>query len=101
VDVSFNAKVKTAYGESVKVVGSTTQLGNWDVSKAIALSASKYTDSNPLWTGSVSLPAGTALEYKFIRVQQGGAVSWESDPNRKYTVPSGCTTSASVDGEWR
>lgn len=101
VSVTFNSKIKTAYGESIKVVGSTSQLGNWDVTKAVALSASKYTDSNPLWTGSVSLPAGMGVEYKFIRVASGGAVSWESDPNRKYTVPTGCSTTASVNGEWR
>jgi hypothetical protein len=101
VEVTFNAKIKTAYGDSIKVVGSSTQLGDWDVSKALALSASKYTDSNPQWTGSVSLPPDTGVEYKFIRVASSGAVTWETDPNRKYTVPSGCSNSATVEGEWR
>jgi hypothetical protein len=28
-------------------------------------------------------------------------VTWESDPNRSYTVPSTCTTTANVGTSWR
>lgn len=101
VAVSFDEQVKTVYGETIKVVGSIAQLGSWNVASAPALSASKYTDANPLWTGSVSLPAGTSFEYKFVKVASNGAATWESDPNRKYTVPNGCASTASVSGEWR
>ncbi|KAF2195999.1 hypothetical protein GQ43DRAFT_283922 [Delitschia confertaspora ATCC 74209] len=101
VAVTFNTKVKTIYGQSIKIVGSVAQFGKWDVASAPVLSASKYTDANPQWTGTFTLPVGTAIEYKFVKVESNGAVSWESGSNRAYTVPSGCSSEASVSGEWK
>lgn len=101
VTVTFSQKVKTVYGESIRVVGSVPQLGSWDASKGKVLSAAGYTDANPVWSGSVVLPAGAAIEYKFVRVSSQGVASWESDPNRRYTVPKGCGSAVSVAGEWR
>ena len=101
VAVTFNEKVTTAWGDSVKVVGSISALGNWSPSSAIALSASQYTSSNPLWSATVTLPAGTTFQYKFIKVSSSGAVTWESDPNRSYTVPNTCSTTALSETSWR
>ncbi|KAG2412514.1 glucoamylase precursor [Aspergillus terreus] len=102
VAVTFDEIATTTYGENVYVVGSISQLGSWDTSKAVALSASKYTSSNNLWYVTVTLPAGTTFQYKFIRVSSSGSVTWESDPNRSYTVPSACGTStAVVNTTWR
>ncbi|KAF5854936.1 hypothetical protein ETB97_010557 [Aspergillus alliaceus] len=101
VSVTFEVKATTVYGENVKIVGSVSQLGSWNPNNAIALSADRYTTNNPLWTGTVNLPAGQSFEYKFIRVQNG-AVTWESDPNRKYTVPSACGVKSAVESDvWR
>ncbi|KAE8385269.1 Six-hairpin glycosidase-like protein [Aspergillus alliaceus] len=101
VSVTFEVKATTVYGENVKIVGSVSQLGSWNANNAIALSADRYTTNNPLWTGTVNLPAGQSFEYKFIRVQNG-AVTWESDPNRKYTVPSACGVKSAVESDvWR
>lgn len=99
VAVTFNQLVTTVVGETIKLVGSIPQLGSWNPGSAIPLSASGYTNGNPLWSITTSLPTGTSFEYKFIKVSSSGAVSWESDPNRLYTVPTGCTASAS--GSWR
>ncbi|KAF2768834.1 alpha-amylase [Teratosphaeria nubilosa] len=101
VAVSFYENKTTTWGQSVKLSGSISQLGSWDSSSAVALSASDYTTSNPIWNVSVTLPAGTSFEYKFILVDDSGDVSWESDPNREYTVPTGCSTTASVNDTWR
>jgi hypothetical protein len=66
------------------------------------LSASSYTTSNPLWTGSVTLPVGTTFEYKFIKKGTDGTFTWESDPNRSYTVPTACSgATATVTATWR
>jgi len=100
VAVSFNELATTTFGQTIKVVGSISQLGSWSMSSAIALSASQYTNSNPLWTGTVNLPTGTTFQYKFIRVAADGSVVWESDPNRSFTV-SGCDTAVSVNTAWR
>ncbi|KAH8591446.1 starch binding domain-containing protein [Bisporella sp. PMI_857] len=101
VAVTFNELVTTIYGQTIKVAGSISQLGNWDPTAAPALSASAYTSSNPLWSYTVSLPAGTTFMYKFINVASSGTVTWESDPNRSYTVPSSCATAVTVSDSWR
>ncbi|KAB8301058.1 hypothetical protein EYC80_002980 [Monilinia laxa] len=101
VAVTFNELVTTSLGQTIKIAGSVSQLGSWAPASAVALSASQYTTSNPLWTVTVSLPAGTTISYKFINVASDGTVTWEADPNRSFTVPVGCATSVSVSGSWQ
>lgn len=86
VYVTFNQRATTQWGETIKVVGSTPELGGWDVSKAVPLSASAYRANDPLWAITVPMRAGSRVEYKYIRVQSDGSVQWESDPNRSFTV---------------
>ncbi|KAK7746971.1 hypothetical protein SLS53_002159 [Cytospora paraplurivora] len=73
-------------------------LGNWDTDDAVALSASQYTSSNPLWAVSVQLTPGQVIEYKYIKVSSGGTVTWEADPNHTITVPATATT---VSNTWQ
>jgi hypothetical protein len=47
------------------------------------------------------LPAGTSFEYKFIKVESNGAVTYESGANRVYTVPKSCISTAMVDATWK
>lgn len=102
VTVRFDLRATTAWGENIKLVGSTTQLGNWVPDKGVALNADKYSSSDPLWSTTVNLPAGQSLEYKYIRVKTDGTVQWESDPNRSYTVPAACGTTCAVQADiWR
>ncbi|KXX79767.1 Alpha-amylase A type-1/2 [Madurella mycetomatis] len=106
-DITFNGLVATIFGETIKVqtnrrtcysTGNIPALGNWNPSNAVTLNASRYTQDNPLWIGTVSLPPGTVVEYKFIKVSSSGSVTWEAGPNRTYTVP--CTT-ATVGNTWQ
>lgn len=104
VSLSISESVVTTYGQTIKMVGSISALGSWDVSKAPALSAASYTASNPLWTTTLSLAAGTSFEYKFVKVASDGTVvAWESDPNRSFTVPSACAaaSASTVSATWR
>ncbi|KAJ9211490.1 CAZyme family GH15 and CBM20 [Paecilomyces variotii] len=102
VAVTFDVLATTNYGENVYVVGSVSALGSWDTDSAVALSADEYTSSNPLWYGTVTLPAGESIEYKYIKKETDGSIVWESDPNRDYDVPQKCgTTTAEVDDTWR
>ncbi|KAK7442383.1 hypothetical protein CaCOL14_001203 [Colletotrichum acutatum] len=101
VAVTFNEIVKTVPGQTIKVAGSIAALGNWNVASAPALSAAQYTSANNLWTYTVSLPAGTTFEYKFINVASDGTATWESDPNRSYTVPQSCSTAVTVSTSWK
>jgi alpha-amylase len=98
----FEERVQTSYGEAIFIAGSITQLGNWDVKKAIALSANQYTSTNPLWTLTMELPVGTLFEYKFIKKRQDGSIVWESNPNRSNKVNEGCAGSKqTISGSWR
>ncbi|OQE16168.1 hypothetical protein PENSTE_c025G06334 [Penicillium steckii] len=101
--VLFKETVSTSYGEDIYISGSISRLGSWDASNAVALSADQYTSSNPLWYVSITLPVGTSFEYKFIKKTSGSStVTWESDPNRSYTVPTACSGStATVTATWR
>lgn len=101
VAVTFDALVTTSYGESVYLVGSVAQLGSWDTSSAVTLSADHYTVDNPLWSGTVSLTPGSDIQYKFIKHGTDGSVTWENDPNRGFTVPTGCATTAVQSGSWQ
>lgn len=101
VAVTFNELVTTSFGQTIKIAGSVPQLGSWAPASAVALSASQYTSANPLWTVTVSLPAGTTISYKFLNVASDGTVTWEKDPNRTYTVPNSCATSVVVSGSWQ
>lgn len=46
----------------------------------------------------MNLPASTAVQYKYIR-KNNGAVTWESDPNRVVNVPA--SGSATTNDTWR
>ncbi|MBB2893776.1 carbohydrate-binding module family 20 domain-containing protein [Flexivirga oryzae] len=91
---TFAVNATTIWGQNIYVVGNTPALGSWDTSKAVALSAATY----PVWKSTVSLTSGTAVEYKYIRKNADGSVTWESGSNRTVT-PSG--TAASVNDTWR
>ncbi|APA15768.1 hypothetical protein SS1G_09392 [Sclerotinia sclerotiorum 1980 UF-70] len=101
IPVSFNELATTTYGQTIKIAGSVAALGNWDVSSAPALSASAYTSTNPLWSATIMLAPGQVVQYKFVNVASSGTPTWESDPNRVYTVPGGCVTTATVGSTWK
>ncbi|KAI0765066.1 glycoside hydrolase [Fomes fomentarius] len=95
VTVNFSVTATTTFGENIFLVGSISQLGSWNAANAIALSSASY----PTWTVSVSIPASTTFEYKFIRKETDGSIVWESDPNRSATTPSAGTQNLS--SSWR
>jgi hypothetical protein len=99
--VTFDEIVTTTYGETIKISGDISVLGNWDISSAISLSAADYTTSNPLWFVTLSLTPGTVIEYKYINVDSSGDITWEADPNHTYSVPATCSTAATVSNTWQ
>lgn len=100
VSVTFTHKVTTVVGDTIRMTGNTTQLGSWTPANGPALSAASYTSSNPIWTIALPLTPGSGIEYKFVKVAKGGAITWESDPNRVYSVPK-CQASAAVNSSWQ
>ncbi|KNG46827.1 carbohydrate-binding module family 20 protein [Stemphylium lycopersici] len=100
VSVSFTHRVVTVPGDTIRITGNTAQLGNWTPSKGLALSASSYTSSNPVWKITVPFAAGSSVQYKFVKISSGGTTTWEADPNRSYTAPT-CQASASLSSSWQ
>lgn len=83
------------------MVGSIAALGSWDTDDAVALSASKYTAANPVWEVTLQLAAGQVVDYKFLKVEEGGGVTWEGGANGVLTVPVSCATTFAVAGTWQ
>nr|WP_301330466.1 carbohydrate binding domain-containing protein [Kitasatospora paracochleata] len=92
---SFAVNATTTAGQNIYVVGDAAALGGWDTSKALLLSSASY----PVWKLDVTLAAGTAIQYKYLRKDASGTVTWESGANRTATVPaSGMIT---LNDTWR
>ncbi|WP_369168842.1 carbohydrate-binding module family 20 domain-containing protein [Streptomyces sp. R28] len=83
-DVTFNVTATTDWRTNVYVVGSLASLGSWNPADAIPLSSASY----PTWSKSVIVPKSTSFEYKFIKRNSSGTVTWESGTNRAYTAGS-------------
>ncbi|MFF3947625.1 carbohydrate-binding module family 20 domain-containing protein [Streptomyces sp. NPDC001902] len=81
---SFSVNATTVWGQNVYVVGNNAALGNWNTGNALPLSSVAY----PVWKLDVSMGAGTSFEYKYIKKDGSGNVTWESGGNRTATVPA-------------
>ena len=49
--------------------------------------------------GDLRLPPNTAVQYKYIKKNPDGSVTWESDPNRSFTTPA--SGAATRNESWR
>lgn len=94
VSVRFMVSNANTYlGTNVYVVGNIYELGNWDSSKAIGpffnntQSIGKY----PTWFYDINIPAGRAIEYKYIKKDNRGNVIWESGNNHSVVSPAKTT----------
>ncbi|MFC6985487.1 carbohydrate-binding module family 20 domain-containing protein [Streptomyces cirratus] len=74
----------TVPGQNIYVTGDQSALGNWNTGSAPLLDPAAY----PVWKLDVTLPAGTAFAYKYLRKDAAGNVTWESGSNRTATVPA-------------
>jgi alpha-amylase len=92
---SFAVTATTVLGENIYVVGDNATLGNWAPASALLLSSAAY----PVWKLDVAMTAGTSFQYKYLRKDGSGTVTWESGANRTATVPaSGLVT---LSDTWR
>ncbi|WNO64509.1 carbohydrate-binding module family 20 domain-containing protein [Streptomyces sp. AM2-3-1] len=93
---SFGVNATTQLGQNIYVTGNQSALGNWNTDSALKLDPATY----PVWKLDVSMPAGTSFEYKYVRKDASGAVTWEGGANRTATVPSSGKVSLTSD-VWR
>ncbi len=86
----------TVYGENVYLVGNVAELGNWTPANAIGPMFNQVIHSYPTWYYDVSVPANTALQFKFIK-KNGSVVTWEGGSNHTFTTPSSGTATVTVN----
>jgi 4-alpha-glucanotransferase len=68
-------------GLQLAIVGSTPELGNWDLTQPMLLGNADY----PLWSGELLLSNRTGFEYKYgwFNTEQGRMVELEGGANRR------------------
>jgi len=72
----FRIDCKTQFGETAAVVGSTPELGSWDLKHAVRLATGP--ESYPIWTSPEIPIEGIDLEFKFVILRHDGSLaSWE------------------------
>ncbi|KXZ49645.1 hypothetical protein GPECTOR_20g502 [Gonium pectorale] len=85
VTVSFKVQYKCNFGQTVSLVGDSTELGRWSAQQGVRMRWSK----GDTWTCSVKLPAGSSLECKYVIVDEKGAeVRWQEGSNMALKVPA-------------
>lgn len=98
----FQITAYTQPGESVGLVGSTAELGQWKIEQAIPLQTNA--DTYPLWWAAdihLSLLESAErqiAEYKYVRFGANGDISWETlDSNRWLPIDPGQPSRIVVD----
>jgi hypothetical protein len=82
----------TNMGDYIYITGNVWELGDWSTSKAFAIGP-MLAPNYPDWFLTVSLPAGTTVQYKYIKIKADGSVVWENGANHTYTTPASGTSS--------
>jgi hypothetical protein len=85
----------TNFGDYIFLTGSTVELGNWGTTFDTAVGP-MLTPNYPNWFLNASVPAGTQIQFKFIKIAVDGTVTWENGANHQYTVPASGTGSVNV-----
>lgn len=86
--VIFHVNADTKPGETIHIVGSIPELGNWDANKCTeAMMRPQY----PEWFLHVSVPVNTTFSFKFIKKDASGNVTWGSSENRVFTSSTSVT----------
>eukprot|EP00798_Chlamydomonas_sp_ICE-L_P023553 gene23553-9077_t len=90
--VSFSCHCPVSFGTMLVVVGSSAQLGDWDLSKALSLSWNE----GDVWTADAQLPAGAEQEYKYVKRKKGND-DWMKGYNFKVLLPEDGLTAECKD----
>ncbi|CAG8976844.1 hypothetical protein HYALB_00012662 [Hymenoscyphus albidus] len=95
INILMNVNATTYYGENIYIVGNTTELGDWDVNKALPLNPGGYSDQRPLWTLDTYFEAGEDVDFKFVRQEDCGQ-PWIYERNNRTIGVGPCGTAAGV-----
>jgi glycosidase len=99
VTFTVNNATPTSTGDYIFVTGSTIELGSWGTTFDTAIGP-MLPPNYPNWFLNVALPAGTNVQFKFIKIASNGTVTWEAGSNHSYTVPSSGTGFVTVNWQY-
>jgi hypothetical protein len=99
VTFTVNNATSTSTGDYIFLTGNTVELGAWSTTWDGAVGP-MLTPNYPNWFLTASVPAGQTLQFKFIKIAAGGAVTWENGSNHTYTVPSSGTGFVNVNWQY-
>ncbi|HEX7139032.1 MAG TPA: alpha-amylase family glycosyl hydrolase [Vicinamibacterales bacterium] len=99
VTFTVNNATPTSAGDYIFLTGSTVELGNWSTTWDGAVGP-MLCPNYPNWFLNAAAPAGTTIQFKFIKIAANGAVTWEAGSNHSYTVPSSGTGFVTVNWQY-
>jgi hypothetical protein len=98
VPVTFQVNnANTNFGDQVYLTGDVYELSKWSTATTAGNNpvtggahgpAVTYSGFYPSWKLTVSMPCGTNVQFKFIKVNTGGGVTWEGGSNHTYSTPA-------------
>lgn len=108
--VTFNVNnASTNWGEQVYLTGNAYELSNWStatwpgsnqpITGGALGPAVTTTGMYPTWKLTAAVPCGTNLEFKFVKINSTGGVTWEAGGNHTYTTPS-CSSGPGDYNAW-
>jgi glycosidase len=99
VTFTVNNATPTSVGDYIFLTGNTIELGAWSTTWDGAVGP-MLTPNYPNWFLTASVPAGQTIQFKFIKIAAGGAVTWENGSNHTYTVPSSGVGNVNVNWQY-
>ncbi|WP_258006869.1 CBM20 domain-containing protein, partial [Burkholderia humptydooensis] len=97
VSVAVNVNASTQLGQQMYVTGNVAALGNWNTDLGIPVDPARY----PVWSNTVNMPAGQAIQYKYYRKNADGSVTWENwSGNRALQTPASGTLTLNDQVNW-
>lgn len=75
-DITFKIPFTTCPGQTLLVLGSISELGSWDISRAVAMTWNSH-----IWTAKVTITSSSYFQYKYL-LSEHGNVTWEQGHNR-------------------
>jgi len=99
VTFTVNNASPTSVGDYIFLTGNTIELGNWATTFDGAVGP-MLCPNYPNWFINAAMPAGTSIQFKFIKIAANGTVTWEAGANHTYTVPSSGTGSVNVNWQY-
>jgi alpha-amylase len=100
VTVTFNEAADTFFGQNIFVTGSINELSNWSTGNPVPLAWISGQGTRGNWRATVTLPASTHVEYKYIKKDGSNNVIWESGANRVLQTGAGGTSQTTSDA-WK